>query len=214
MLAKRRKRLFRSPAAGSRWNPADHGTAPNDALLGRRIVWRRTVHHAAIVPDQEFARLPAMFVRQIGVRRESVQLVDQHAPFRVRQPDDVFGVIAEEQALAAGLGMRAYYRMVDGRRGRALLLRHRLLAVAAIAREVEVVHRPKVRDAPLPRRIEPLVRAVHVTEMRLAAGFGHYLSVDDRRLSRAAAPGAVGVPCERPLVGMAACRIAVLVEVR
>ena len=61
--------------------------------------------------------------------------------------------------------------------------------------------------------LEPLVGAVHVAEVRLAAGLGDDLAVDDRRLAGDAPPRAVGVPVQRPLVGVLAVGLAVGVEV-
>ena len=86
--------------------------------------------------------------------------------------------------------------------------------MAAVAGKIQVVHGTQIGDARLPRRAQPLIGAIHVAEMRLAAAFGHYLAVNDRRLTGHALPGAVGVPGERPLVGMAPARLAVLIEVR
>ena len=62
--------------------------------------------------------------------------------------------------------------------------------------------------------VEPLVGAVHVAEVGLAAALGHHLAVNDRRLTGHALPRAIGVPGERALVRMAAARPALLVEVR
>ena len=135
---------------------------------------------------------------------ERVQFLDQRAAFVVGHADDVFRVIAEKQAFAPGFGMRAHDRMVDRRLRQPLRLGERILAVAPVAREVEVVHGAQVGDARLPRRVEALVGAVHVAEMRLAAALRHDLAVDDRRLPGDALPGAVGVPGQRALVGVLA----------
>ena len=110
--------------------------------------------------------------------------------------------------------MRAHHRMVDRRRLAPLRFGHQVGAVAARAREVEVVHGAQAGDALLPLRRQTLVGAVHVAEVRLAADSGHHFAVDDRRLARHAPPGTIGMPGERALVGMASVRIAVLVEIR
>ena len=62
--------------------------------------------------------------------------------------------------------------------------------------------------------LKPLVRAVHVAEVRLAADLGNDFAVDDGRLAGDARPGTVGVPGERSLVRMPAVGLAVLVEIR
>src|SRR6478735_241301 len=105
--------------------------------------------------------------------------------------------------------MDTNHRMIDRRRRTALLVGHRILRMAASARKIEVVHGTQRRDARFPPRVEALVGAVHVAEMRLAAAPRHDLAVDDRRLPATAAPRAVGVPDERALVGMATVRPAV-----
>src|SRR5215813_5329672 len=112
--------------------------------------------------------------------------------------------------------MHAHDRVVDWRLRPALLVSERLLAVAPVAREIEVMHGPQAGNARFPLRREPLVGAVHVAEMRLAArtALGHHLAVNDRGLSRDALPGTVGVPRERALVGMLAVRAPLFVEVR
>src|SRR3984957_4251647 len=57
-----------------------------------------------------------------------------------------------------------------------------------------------------------VVGRIHVGELGLAAFRRHDLRIHHRRLPGSLAPGAVGVPIERALVGMLAARIAVRVE--
>ena len=172
------------------------------------------MHQAAVVPDDQLVRLPVVLVGEVGMDGERVELVDQRAAFVVRHADDRLGVVAEVEAGAAGLGMAADDRVLDRRRLALLRLGHQVDAVAARAREVEVVDGAQAGDALLPRVAQPLVGAVHVAEVRLAAGLGNDLAVDDRRLAGDAPPRAVGVPVQRALVGMLAVGLAVGVEVR
>src|SRR5207248_10618102 len=99
----------------------------------------------------------------------------QGAAFVVRHADDVFGMIAEVDALAAGFRMRADDRMIHRRLRPLLFLGHRVLPMTSRAREIEIVDGAQVGDARLPWRVEPLVRAVQVAEVRLAVYLGNDL---------------------------------------
>ena len=89
-------------------NLAEHRAAPYDAALRGGVVGRRAVHHAAVVPHDQLAGPPAVLVGEVRMDGERIQLLDQRAPFVVRHALDVFRVIAEVQALAAGFRMRAH----------------------------------------------------------------------------------------------------------
>src|SRR5262245_17404971 len=69
-----------------------HGAASDHAPLHRRVVLGGAVHQAPVVPDDELARRPAMFVGEIRMHGERVQLLDQRAPLVVVHADDVLGV--------------------------------------------------------------------------------------------------------------------------
>ena len=59
------------------------------------------MHGAAIVPDYEVARLPPRHsANKLRLGREGHQIVDELAPFRERQSDDVGGVGGDVQRLA------------------------------------------------------------------------------------------------------------------
>src|SRR5215471_14612153 len=150
---------------------------------------------------------------EIGMDREPVQFVDQLAAFSVWHADDGFGVIPQEEALASGLRMRTHDRMVDRRHSFLLLFGHRLFAVASGPGKVQVVHRTPVGYASLPGRIEPVIRTIHVGEMRLAAGLRNDFAVDYRRVASGASPRTVGVPFQRALIGMTTIGLAMLIKV-
>src|SRR5688500_16708915 len=118
------------PTPNSCRNLTEHRAAPDHAALRGGVIGRRAVHHAAVVPDQELAGLPAVLVGEIRMDGERVQLLDQRAPGVIRHAENVFRVIAEIEAFAPGLGMRAHYRVIDWRLGEALRLGERILAVA------------------------------------------------------------------------------------
>jgi hypothetical protein len=155
--------------AFSRRRFAEDGAAAYDAALGRRIVRCSAMQEAAVVPDDELVRPPAMLVGEVGVHRQRVQFLDERAPFGVRHADDVFRVVSEIETFASGLRMHANDRLIHGRRFASLGLGQQIPAVSPGSGEVEVVYRSQVGDALFPFDAQPLVRAVHVTEVRLAA---------------------------------------------
>src|SRR5258708_7884822 len=195
-------------------NLTEHGATAHHATLRERIIGRGAMHHAAVVPYDQLARLPAMLVREIRMNGESVELLYERASLRVGHADDGLRVVAQVDALAAGFGVRPHDRMIDGRCLEPLRLGHRFLAVTARPGEIQVMHGAQGGDARLPRRIEAFIGPVHVAEVRLSAALRDNFAIDHGRLARDPAPGAVGMPCERALVGMPAVRIPVLVEVR
>src|SRR5438874_2467034 len=85
-------------------------------------------------------------------------------------PDDE---AADVQDLAAGARMRAHHWMLDRRRRRALLIRHRRLAGAA-TRGVEIVHRMQMLQFPFGRSIQGVIRRAHVRVERISAGARHF----------------------------------------
>ena len=58
-----------------------------------------------------------MLVGQVRMDRERVQLLDERASLRVGHSDDVLGVIAKVEALAAGFRMRPDDRVIHRRLG-------------------------------------------------------------------------------------------------
>src|SRR5687768_4850161 len=104
------------------------------------------------------------------------------APFIEGHADDVFGMIAEEQALAPAFRMRSDDGMVHRRFREPLRLGQWIFPVTPVAREIQVVHGAQTREARLPPRIRAVVGAIHVAKMRLPAALRHDLAVNDRRL--------------------------------
>ena len=109
--------------------------------------------------------------------------------------------------------MRAHDRMRDRRHLGLLLRRQRVLAVAARAREIEIVDGVASLDRRPDRGGQQLVGGIHVGEFGFAAFARHDLRIHHGGLAGALLPGAVGVPKERAAIRMLAARIAVLVEV-
>ena len=85
--------------------------------------------------------------------------------------------------------------------------------VPARAREVEIVNGLLAANARLPLRRQALVGRDHVAELGLAADLGADLAVHHRGETAAFAPGTIGVPIERALVGMLAVRLALGIEI-
>src|SRR5262249_39081345 len=114
---------------------AEHRAATDDARLLRGVVAFGLMHEAAIVPDHEVAGSRAMLVAARQPDDALVEPLDEPPTLVIAHADDALGMIAEEEALASGLGMRAHDRMIDRRHRRTLHLGHRVLAVPAVARE-------------------------------------------------------------------------------
>src|SRR5215471_15310525 len=103
---------------------AEHRAAADDAGLERGVVALGLVHEAAIVPDHEVARPPAVLVAARQTDYALVKRLDEFPPLVIAHADDALGMIAEEDALASGLGVRAHDRMIDRRHGGALRFGH------------------------------------------------------------------------------------------
>ena len=147
-------------------------------------------------------------------RDHHVDLLDQRAARIVIHALDIFGMVAEEDRLASGVGMGAHDRMRDWRHFGFLFVGQQSFAVAAGARKVEIVHGAAAFDLRLRRRGQQIVSRIHVGEFGFAALGRHDLRIHHRRLAGALAPRTIGMPIERALVRMLAAWIAVLVEVR
>ena len=125
---------------------------------GRSIeLLRGAVEEAAIVPHHEVARLPAVMIDARQADDALVERIDEGAAFVVIHAEDGFGVVAQKDAFAPGFGMGAHNGMVDGRSRRPLRVGHRRLAVAAVAREVQVVDRAQAGEPRLLARLERVV---------------------------------------------------------
>ena len=70
---------------------------------------------AAIVPDDQLACLPVMFVDELRAYDEFVELIDERSPLVVGHPDDSFSVIAEIDAPPLRVGMDADDGVLDWR---------------------------------------------------------------------------------------------------
>ena len=82
--------------------------APVDALFFRRVIARRIVVRAAIVPDDDIASAPLVAVLVGRLRHESCHLVDDGRAlgfFKTFDAEDL--VLVEIEQLASGLDMRA-----------------------------------------------------------------------------------------------------------
>ena len=97
----------------------------------------RAVLHRAVVPDHEIALAPLVAVDELRLRRECIQLLEQGAPFVERHADDVRGMRADVQRLAAACGDT--YQSVLHRRHSTPHLLGDFLQSGAFTREPEKV---------------------------------------------------------------------------
>src|SRR5512147_2864194 len=89
--------------------------APVDAVFLRRVVARRPVIGAAVVPDHDVALAPRVAVPGPGLDHATGQLFDERVALPLAETldaQDLAGVEVERPA--ASLGMRADKRVEDG----------------------------------------------------------------------------------------------------
>src|SRR5579863_3792728 len=89
---------------------------PVDAVLLGRVVARRLVVGAAVVPDDDVALPPLVAVLPLGLDHVAGELLEQRIAFLRLQPldpEDLAGV--EIERFAPGFGMRAQDRVADRR---------------------------------------------------------------------------------------------------
>src|ERR1700693_176599 len=90
--------------------------APMDAVFLGRVVARRPVVRAAVVPDDDVALAPSVAVLGAGLDHAAGQLLDHLvalALFESLDAQDLAGI--EVESFAPRFGMRADDRMEDGR---------------------------------------------------------------------------------------------------
>src|SRR4051812_45803552 len=104
------------PTPRLRRHSPKYRAAADHTALRRRVVVGRTMHEAAIVPNDELPWQPPMLVREVLVHHELVDFLDQGSPFVIGHAEDVLRVIAEEDTLPPRFRMRADDGMVDGGR--------------------------------------------------------------------------------------------------
>src|SRR5713101_5609016 len=110
--------------------------APVDAVFFRRVVARRPVVRAAVVPDDNVALAPGMAVFGPGLNHALCQLLDHLVALALVEPldaQDLAGI--EVERLPPGLGMSADDRMEDGCPVAVLLVEERRRVPAAAVGE-------------------------------------------------------------------------------
>src|SRR6266536_2173131 len=168
--------------------------APVDAVFLGRVVPRRLVVRAAVVPDDDVAFAPAVAVFALGLNHALGELIDQRVALRLLQALDAEDLaLIEVQSLASGFGMVADDGMEDGGPVAVLLVEEgRRFPAAAIG-----------EGAPPPFEPRPdawrqgLVCRVHAGEERVAAPTWHRHGIELGRLERLLVVRAVRVPSLR-----------------
>src|SRR6185369_11513441 len=140
--------------------------APVDAILLGRVITSRLVIRAAIVPDDDVARAPAVAILTLGLDHEPGQLVDQRVALLFLEALDAEDLARiEVQPLAPGLRMDADDRMEDGRPIAVLLIEEGRRLPASAIREGAL---PSL-EAHLDPGRQGFVGRVHAGEERVAA---------------------------------------------
>lgn len=171
------------------------------------------MHHASVIPHEEFVWPPAMFVGEIRMNGKGVQFVDPRAAFFIRHADDVFSMVTEKQTLSASFGMGPDDGMINRRGFAPLRFCHRFFNMPPGSRKIQVVYGASSINALFPARAESFQRAVHITEMRLPTRFRNDFTVNDGCLAGKRTPRAVGMPHQCSFVGIAAIGPAILSDV-
>src|ERR1051326_7440990 len=183
---------------------AEDGAAADDPRLTRGVITPRLVHQTAVVPDHEIAGPPPVSMDARKCHDALVQCVDEAASLGIVHARNTLGMIPKKDALASGFRVRADHGMIDRWHRRALRLGHGILAVPAIAREVQIVNRAEPRELRPLRGIERVISRVHIGETRLAAARWDLLRVEHGGLTRGATPRSVRVPSHRATIGVLA----------
>src|SRR5438477_298985 len=201
------------PPAGGETEFADMYSAYDNlpAEMKKRIEGKRAIHNPDFSRTRRHGEDPMTAEQKAKVPPIAHPIVRTHP--ETGRKAIFLGDHAQEDRLAAGLGVGAHDRMRDRRYLRLLLGGHRVFAVATCAREVGIVDRSLALDPLLHLGRQIVISRIHVGEFGLAAGRRHDLGIHHRRLPGPLAPRAVGVPVQRALVGMLAGRLAVLVGV-
>ncbi len=162
-----------------------------DPVFLRRVVARRLVIGAAIVPDDDVALAPPVSILTLGLDHGARQLVDHRVALgRIEPVDPENFPRIEVERLALGLRMRANDRMEDGLPVAVFLVQERGGLAASAVREGA---QPAVE--PLLQTIrQGLVGGVHAGEQSVAAAARNGQRVELRRLERLLVVGAVGMP--------------------
>src|ERR1700730_3136208 len=165
--------------------------APVDAVFLGRVIARRLVIRAAVVPDDDVALAPLVAILAPGLDHVVRQLVDQLVALpRVHALDAQDLARIEVEALAPRLRMRADDRVKDGRPVTVLLVEEgRGLAATAVGEG----SLPSLQALLQPGR-QRLVGRVHAGEERVAARARHGEGIELGRLERLLIVGAVRVP--------------------
>ena len=123
-------------------------------------------------------------------------------------------MIAKEQALEPSFGVHAHDGMIDCGRSSPLCFGHRIFAMPACARKIEVVNRSETCNSSFHDFGQRLVSPVRVGKVCLAAFARNFDAVDQRGLRCPLGPRTVRVPIEGAAIGMPTAGLAVVVQVR
>src|SRR5262245_38951636 len=165
--------------------------APVDTVLFGWVVARRLVIAAAVVPDDDVARVPLVAIRAVGLDHVAGQLFDQRVALLLLETFDADDLArVEVEGLASRLGVDADDRVEDRRPVTVLLVEqgHGLSPAAVRERALPPV------EAPLEPLGERIVRRVHAREQRVTARARNGERVELGRLERLLVVRAVGVP--------------------
>src|SRR5579883_709605 len=195
---------------------AGDAAVPHDAPLGH-VPGRRLVQQAAIVPQHRIPRPPVVVPGARPLAGEGDEVLEEALRFGIVHSGNVVRVTADQQRLAAGLGMDLHQ----------LPQRHRpvMEAVAAVLAvglllagvvpelALAVVQRvigSEALDLGLGRGVERVIGRAHVGEAGVAADRRHFLGTEHRALGLDRHVGRIAMPAHVALEDLHAVVVVLL----
>src|SRR5215471_7888050 len=103
--------LVRARARLERLGACNHAAMEDAAFLIHLVIGYGAVQQAAVVPHHKITRLPAVGVYESPLRRVAEKLLEDCRSLRLRQAENMRGVVAEIERPLAGIGMGAHERV-------------------------------------------------------------------------------------------------------
>ena len=176
------------------------------------------MEHAAVVPDDDIAGLPAVLPGPRRLAGFCGQPSEQASGFLPVLADDVAGVASHEEVGAPGGRVDAHEWMHHGRQMVEFGLAQEFKAAVPGMAEAIAVHRLLVLEPLLHRAVQGIPGGAQVCPLGLAAAIWHHVGGEDRCLGADALVGTVRMPLlvaalEARLQGIGVHHPAVLVDV-
>ena len=134
-----------------------------------RIEGPAPVHHAAVVPNHEFVRLPPVTVNPLSLDQLIVDVVNKRLAYSIVHADHGFGMVTQVHAPSSRLRVRTNERVFNRRHGPLLFFGQWLMRMVTRARVIETVHHVQSFVVISSRLVEFVLGAIHVTNFSFTA---------------------------------------------